>query len=57
MDLRFLQRIDSVPIDYEQFSPEFVQWVTNLVDLINYDLNVIQQDIAILDARLTAIGA
>lgn len=39
----FLERIDSVPLQQDDFSSEYDSWVTNLVDTINENLAT-QQD-------------
>lgn len=41
----FLDRIDAVPLQYEEFSFEFEQWLSVLVDQLNELLRVIQENI------------
>ena len=51
-----LTMIDSVPVRYQEFSPEFNDWITNLIDTINFDLETLQSAMARVEARLTAGG-
>jgi hypothetical protein len=51
-----LRRIDPPPIAYTQFANEFENWLTNLVDEINFAMTQIENELESLDVRLTAIG-
>ena len=56
MVLTKLTRIDNVPVEGEDFTPEFKQWVTNLVNILNEDMQLIDDMLVVIDARLTAGG-
>lgn len=56
MAVEKLTRIDAVPIRYEDFTPEFNLWLTNLVDIINENYQLLDTILASFDARLTAGG-
>jgi hypothetical protein len=51
-----LTRLDTVPIDGNDFTAEFNMWVTNQVDIINQDLELLDDLLASIDARLIAGG-
>lgn len=46
----FLNRVDAVPVAGTEFTFEFEQWITNLVDVLNEDLGVIQDQFTLLPA-------
>lgn len=50
-----LERVDSVP-DSDVLSDDLKLWLSNLVDIINYDLTKIEGELMSLDARITALG-
>ncbi|HWW39674.1 hypothetical protein [Pedobacter sp.] len=55
MDL-ILDRIDSAPIFGNEFTQDFTQWVTNLVDTLNEDIADIEESFNFLTApNLTAV--
>lgn len=56
MALTKLTRLDSCPIEGEDFTPEFKVWITNQVDIINSDLALLDTLLASIDARLIAGG-
>lgn len=56
MALTKLTRLDIVPIDGNQFTDEFVTWITNQVDIINEDLTLLDTLLMSIDARLIAGG-
>ena len=56
MALTKLTRLDNVPVEGNQFTDEFRVWVTNQVDIINYDLGLLDALLLSIDARLTAGG-
>ena len=49
-------RVDTAPIQDTNFSPEFLSWLSTTVDTINEDLNILEECIQQLDARITASG-
>lgn len=51
-----LDRLDTPPIAYDKLSPELERWFTVITDIINYDLQLIEDELASIDARLTAGG-
>lgn len=51
-----LPRLDSAPVNYEKFSPEFDRWLGIFVDTLNTALQDIETELASLDARLIALG-
>lgn len=51
-----LPRIDNVPIDYIDINEDFKKWLTNLVDTLNTTLDQLDNQIADIEARLTACG-
>ncbi len=51
-----LTRLDSVPIEKEEFTDEFRVWITQQVDIINEDLQLLDTLLLSIDARLTAGG-
>jgi hypothetical protein len=51
-----LTKMDSCPIQGEDFTPEFKVWITNQVDIINFDLELLDTLLASIDARLIAGG-
>ena len=51
-----LNRLDTPPVEYDQLSPELKRWFAVVTDIINDDLQLIEDELASLDARLTAGG-
>ncbi len=51
-----LTRIDTAPVEFTQFPPEFERWLGVLVDNINTAFQQIEVGLASLDARVTALG-
>lgn len=56
MALTKLTRLDNVPISNEKFTDEFKVWITNQVDIINQDMDLLDTLLASIDARLIAGG-
>lgn len=56
MALTKLTRLDSVPVEGNQFTDEFMVWITNQVDIINEDMALLDTLLASIDARLIAGG-
>ena len=51
-----LDRLDTPPIEYDDLSPELERWFTVVTDNINYNIQLIEDELASIDARLTAGG-
>ena len=51
-----LTRLDTPPLQDVEFVYQFENWLSNIVDAINYDLQLIEDELASLDARVTALG-
>lgn len=51
-----LDTVDTPPIEYDSLSPELERWFTNIVDILNNDIQLIQSELDSIDARLTAGG-
>lgn len=51
-----LTSLDNVPIEGEQFSPEFKSWITKQIDSLNYNIELLNQTILSINARLIAGG-
>ena len=51
-----LNRVDTPPIMDSALPPDLERWMTNIVDEINYNLQLIEDELASIDARLTAGG-
>lgn len=51
-----LDRIDTPPIQYDKLSPELERWFTVITDILNYNIQLIEDELASIDARLTAGG-
>ena len=51
-----LQVLDNCPVDGNQFTDEFRVWITQQVDILNYDIQLVDSLLASIDARLTAGG-
>lgn len=56
MALTKLTRLDNCPIENENFTDEFRVWITQQVDIINQDLQLLDTLLLSIDARLTAGG-
>jgi hypothetical protein len=46
----FLDRIDAAPLQGTEFTFEFNQWIANLIDVLNEDLNDAQNAFNLLSA-------
>jgi hypothetical protein len=51
-----LNRVDTPPIEGVILPEDLKRWMTNLVDEINYNLQLIEDELTSIDARLTAGG-
>ena len=51
-----LQRLDNVPVEGNPFTPEFMVWITQQVDILNQDMAILDNLLFQIDARLTAGG-
>lgn len=47
----FIDRIDAVPVQDEDFSYAFLQWITNLVTTLNSDIQLLQNSLNLLTAQ------
>lgn len=51
-----LDTFDNVPVEDNNFTAEFIQWITNQINILNYDIILLNQTIADINARLIAGG-